>query len=161
MEGTMYLEEWIQAAENGNSEKIVGGLTEGFKVDAIDGWGQTALMKAAMNAHLNVISLLLKAGADINRISSIGWTPLCFAATRDHFDTVDVLIKAGADVNTICQDNCTILEWVIRQQQQRESMCKYLLDRGAIIRPKTFLIAENNRETGIASLLETYSKKKS
>ncbi|EWH02735.1 ankyrin repeat domain-containing protein [Halomonas sp. BC04] len=51
------------AAERGATDTVMAMLDEGVPVDASDGCGWTALMKAAANGHLALLEALLARGA--------------------------------------------------------------------------------------------------
>jgi hypothetical protein len=58
----------IDAAGAGNLAKVTEELDKGVNINGLhcnDGCRQTALMMAAANGHLNVITLLMQRGADI------------------------------------------------------------------------------------------------
>src|SRR5262249_25095779 len=61
--------------------------------------GDTALMVAAHEGHLNIVKLLLHRGADVNGRGMNGFTPLITAASRRHRDIVRLLIARGARPN--------------------------------------------------------------
>src|SRR5207248_710819 len=60
--------------------------------------GQTALMWAAEQKHLDVARTLIEHGANVNARSKSGFTPLLFAAQADDLKMADMLVAAGADV---------------------------------------------------------------
>src|SRR5207253_1388094 len=65
-----------------------------------EGWrGQTALMWAAAEGHVEVVEALLKAGADLHARLASGFTPFLFAVREGQKGVVRTLLKAGADVN--------------------------------------------------------------
>ena len=62
--------------------------------------GRTALYKAALNGHLDVVQALVAAKADVNKGKTTGGaTPLFVAAQEGHLDVVQALVAAEADVN--------------------------------------------------------------
>lgn len=148
-------EEFTRSAEMGDFTKVHEFITMGINVDEANSAGETALMLSSMKGHIEIVKYLLENGADVNKFSRTQWTALCFAATRNHYDVVDILINAGADVNAICQNDCTILEWVIRQQDNRKYMVKQLIEQGAEIRARSLQIAKNNSEDEILLLLNS------
>ena len=63
--------------------------------------GQTALMWAAAEGHVEVVDALLEAGADFRARLRSGFTPFFFAVREGRTAVVHRLLKAGADVNEV------------------------------------------------------------
>lgn len=84
-------------------EKMVRYLiTEGnAKVNAVSKTGNTALIWAARNGHLNIVELLLKFDADINIVNKKGYSALLWATQNQHYETSKKLVESGADVNAV------------------------------------------------------------
>ena len=55
--------ELIQAARRGDVAKVTSLLANGTDVNAKDNYGETALMKASILGHSEILQLLKKAGA--------------------------------------------------------------------------------------------------
>jgi serine/threonine-protein phosphatase 6 regulatory ankyrin repeat subunit B len=98
----------IQAASDGDYEKVKLLLDAGANVDATDDYGSTPLIIAA-NAeppNLDILKLLIAAGANVNVIDKDGSTALnAVSYHKDKYEMTSVLmtsvlIKAGADVTT-------------------------------------------------------------
>ena len=72
-------------------------------IDAIDSYGQTALMHAAEYGDCKSVVELLEAGANVNARGRQGDTALMSAISNSHptegLKIVDALIDAGADIN--------------------------------------------------------------
>ena len=61
--------------------------------------GQTAIMWAAVEGHVEVLEELIKAGADFRTPLDSGFSPLMFAVRQGHIGAAKALLKAGVDVN--------------------------------------------------------------
>jgi hypothetical protein len=71
-------------------EAFIGTL--GVDVDAIDHYGETALMHAATNGHTDTVNALAGTyNANVDAADEDGWTALMFAAMNGHTDTVNAL----------------------------------------------------------------------
>lgn len=88
-------------------------------INAVDGWGQTALHFAAAKGFDKGTSLLITHNANINCISGPNYifktrdghyTPLHFAAEYGHSNIVKILIEHGADKNLKTQLDKTPLD---------------------------------------------------
>jgi len=69
----------VQAAKNGDLEKVKELIANGADVN-MDNGGGSPLMVAAFNSHLEVVEYLLENGADVfQKDEANGWTALDFA----------------------------------------------------------------------------------
>ena len=68
----------------------------GASIDAANGKGQTALMVAASDGHLDIARYLAaERGASIDAVDGKGFTALKWAASKGHKDVVTVLVAVG------------------------------------------------------------------
>jgi ankyrin repeat protein len=67
-------------------------------VNALDRYGQTALMLAAVRGHLPAVRWLVEAGADLDRRAKFGLTATMLAVVNEHVEVAHVLASAGADI---------------------------------------------------------------
>src|SRR5207302_1770090 len=65
--------------------------------------GQTAIMWAAAEGHVEVVEELIRTGADFRARLSSGFTPFLFAVREGQTGVVRALLKAGVDVNDTVQ----------------------------------------------------------
>ena len=93
---------------------------EGREGDEDD--GETCLMNAAGNCHLDICRLLINKGAQLEAKDSDGWTPLFWAGYRSHVEVVRL-----AMVRFLC-DRGAVLEvlttgdWRPRSRPLRAAM---------------------------------------
>lgn len=74
--------------------------------------GQTPLILAARNSHLQVVQLLIAHSADVNACDMYGYTALMRSAREGHLNIVKLLTEAGANVNAKAKFNgYTALLW--------------------------------------------------
>jgi ankyrin repeat protein len=78
-------------------------LAHGADVNAKEKGGQTAIMWAAAEGHLQVVDLLIKSGADFKTPLEGGFTPLFFAVREGRSEVAKLLLNAGANVNEAMQ----------------------------------------------------------
>ena len=88
---------WAAALRGGDVQVLGRLLDEGADIDARDGHGQTALMRAAHEGHLDVVRLLAARGAALNHTAKYNLTALMLAVIAGHSAIARVLVEAGAD----------------------------------------------------------------
>jgi len=90
----------MTCARSGNVETVGILIEYGAEVNAKEpAQGQTALMWAAAEHHLDVAKALIQAHADLRAHSKQGFTAMHFAARRGDQEMVQLLLDAGVDVN--------------------------------------------------------------
>ncbi|XP_065355561.1 ankyrin repeat domain-containing protein 39 [Calliphora vicina] len=93
------------AARNGNVEICKLLLNEGkADINAVTKGGATALHRAAMMGHLNVVKLLIDLKANIELKDEDGQTVLHRSAARGHLDVSKLLIENQPNLKEV-QDN--------------------------------------------------------
>jgi pectate lyase len=89
-----------EAAAVGDIDLIRSIIKKGTEVDAReDTFYKTALHRAAISGHKDVVELLLAKGADIEAGKFHIGTALHYAAEKGHKEIAELLIAKGADVN--------------------------------------------------------------
>ena len=83
----------LEAAAEGDIEKVRKILADKVPVDSRDGGRRTPLMYAAWNGHNDLCAILLAAGANIDFRDRQGFGALDFAAGRGRTDTVTFLLS--------------------------------------------------------------------
>ncbi|CRK35879.1 hypothetical protein BN1708_019843, partial [Verticillium longisporum] len=76
----------IEAASDGNLQKVADLIHVGMDVNAKDRWGWTALSMAAYGGFPAIARLLLDNGANLDNVDVDGDTPIDLAANRGHTD---------------------------------------------------------------------------
>lgn len=96
------------------------------RVNAPDSLGETPLMLAAINNHLELAKVLIERGADVNKP---GWTPLHYAATRGHRDMMRLLLDNEAYIDSESDNGTTPL--MMAAYYASPLAVKLLLEEGA------------------------------
>jgi len=89
---------WKRAIEQGDFAAVRGLLRTGFDINALDRYGQTALMLAAHRGHGEIVELLVAQGADLNVTAKYTLSALMLAVVAGHESIARVLARAGADL---------------------------------------------------------------
>jgi ankyrin repeat protein len=89
------------AAQSGpEAEPLVRTLLEnGAEVNASNGFGITALMRATHRAAPSVLTALIRRGADVNAQDHDGRTALMFASEYGNLEAVKILLAAHPDIS--------------------------------------------------------------
>mmetsp|Transcript_2476 Transcript_2476/g.3375 ORF Transcript_2476/g.3375 Transcript_2476/m.3375 type:complete len:1019 (-) Transcript_2476:403-3459(-) len=96
--------------------------------------GFTPLMRAVIEGHLEIASLLVDGGAKIEAKDKFGCTPLMVAVMKGHLAAVSVLIDRGADIEVKDKDGDTAL--MVAATEGHLAVASLLIDRGANIEAK-------------------------
>lgn len=100
-------------------------------VNARSAVGDTAIMAAALNGHLDLVKKLRARGADVD---GAGWTPLLYAATGGHDAIVGYLLAEGANVNAVSPNGTSALMMAVRER--KGSTVTLLIAKGADVNQK-------------------------
>ena len=100
-------------------------------VNARSAVGDSAIMAAALNGHLDLVKKLRARGAEIN---NAGWTPLIYAATGGHDAIVEYLLAEGANVNAVSPNGTSALMMAVREG--KGSTVTLLIAKGADVNQK-------------------------
>ena len=134
------------AAHTGNASVVSQLLTHRAAHDVVEqSLGQTALMRAVAEDHLEVVRTLLAAGADAKARSKNRFTPLLFAAQQGNIEIARLLLAAGADVNEAAPDGIAgdtnaarsfkpdteAAALLVAIDSRHEAMARFLLENGA------------------------------
>ncbi|GIK87780.1 MAG: hypothetical protein BroJett026_32610 [Betaproteobacteria bacterium] len=116
----------VVASREGNLRTVEALLDAGAKPDVRNPFGDTALMLASLNGHVDVARRLRAKGAAVDHA---GWTPLIYAATGGHDELVRFLLGEGADIDARSPNGTTALMMAVREE--RFSTAVLLIERGA------------------------------
>lgn len=129
---TVYKEgekELLDAAFNGETEKVIQLLNECVNIEAKASDEGTPLMYAALKGHEDTVKVLIEKGAKPNARNKNRCTALMEAASSGYVDVVKILLKAGADPNAIAKDGTTALKWA--KLKGYDDVVKILKNAGA------------------------------
>jgi len=90
--------EWERAAREGDVSALRTQITQGADVDALDRYGQSALMLAALGGHLEAVTALIAAGANLDVTAKFGLSAITLAIVNGHQSVARTLASAGADL---------------------------------------------------------------
>jgi ankyrin repeat protein len=88
--------DWERATRDGELRVLRRMLRDGHDIDATDGYGLTALMRAAHNGHSDVVEWLIAEGADLDHTSKFHLSALMLAVIAKHQKVARMLVRAGA-----------------------------------------------------------------
>ncbi|MCK7595372.1 ankyrin repeat domain-containing protein [Pseudomarimonas salicorniae] len=119
----------IDAAAQGDSAAVERLLLLGLEIDARDGKGATALLRACGGGHAACVGLLLQRGADSAVAADSGATCLSAAISMRHRSVVERLLDSGADPDQPLPGEVTPL--MVAAALGLADMIELLLARGA------------------------------
>lgn len=147
----------VEAAEDGELERVNELLAEGAPVDSRDSDGRTALMLALEEGAVEVARALMTSGADVKAVDLEGWTTLMCAAEGGEVEIIRELARRGVDVSARASDGTTALLTAAPVEEPSE-LVQVLLELGAQTEardasgrtPLLIAAAEGNRPDVIA-----------
>ena len=122
----------LDAAYNGNEMQLKELLSKGTDIETRDYNfnGETALMYASTEGHLDLLKILLDNQADINAEDYSKSTPLHLASFNGHLSIVENLVEEGADINS--QDKWGNTPLDLAKQYCELDIANYLQSHGGI-----------------------------
>jgi len=90
---------WEQAAATGDVRFLRRMRRDGHDIDAKDGYGQTALMRAAHAGQREAVQWLVAHGANLDHTSKFHLSALMLAVIANHDKIARMLVRAGADTS--------------------------------------------------------------
>jgi ankyrin repeat protein len=125
-------EDMVENARRGLAREVIACIAQGADVNATDRFGKTALMRAALNNHFDVVVLLIESGADVNAKDRDGQTALMYAASALNSEVMDLLLAKGASARELDRDGNTAADIARRpaipeKQKRRTRACAVLM----------------------------------
>ena len=108
-------QELILAAKRGDGVGVWAALASDAMPDSTDRSGNTALIFAARNSHLDIAEMLLGYGATVDWQDDEKVTPLILASSRNHPEIVTLLLNHGATLAIKDQWGRTALDYAERR----------------------------------------------
>jgi len=143
---------FLQAAKEGDAEKVTAGLDAGADANAVDEDGVCVLMMAAFIGSLDTCKALVSRDADVNYVEPLNSrTPLMFAAQGGHTAIVSLLLENGADHSKTDSEEQTALAWAATAG--KEEVAQVLRAAGSND-PKALEIATAIGHTATVAVLE-------
>ena len=89
--------DWLAATSSGDVQQVIRLLDAGAHIDALDRYGQTALMNAAHRGDTAMVRTLVDHAAKLDHTAKYRLTALMLAVVGNHPEVVRILLTAGAD----------------------------------------------------------------
>ncbi len=121
---------------------------KGAKLHEKDKDGDTVLIWAARNGHLDMVRCWVEKGAKLDEKSNTGETALMLAAGNGHLEVMRYLVDKGAALNEKDKDGCTTL--MLATKKGDLEMVRYLVDKEAALNEK-----DKNNKTALILATET------
>ena len=93
--------DWEEAAKRGDAPFLAAEIFAGADIDALDRFGQTALMLAALYGHLDAVMTLIDAGANLDVTAKFGLSATMLAVINHHGSVARALAAAGANLRLV------------------------------------------------------------
>jgi alpha-tubulin suppressor-like RCC1 family protein len=90
-------------------------LNNGANINLKDEHGNTPLLVACQNGHMNVATLLINRGADVNLANIKGNTPLHYSLAYQHGGIAKLLVSKGADEYVLNKEGLSPYEGLTSQ----------------------------------------------
>ncbi|MYF90760.1 MAG: ankyrin repeat domain-containing protein [Gemmatimonadetes bacterium] len=109
--GIQYIQSsFFDRVEKGDLFAVQLFMDAGMAIHARTDHGETALMVAAGEGHVEMVQLLVDNGTDINAQTGSGRTALMVAAGEGHVEVGRFLVDNGADINAEDKNGWTALD---------------------------------------------------
>lgn len=119
------------AAAQGDTAELRQLLANGADLEARDGQGRTALMRATRANHVQAATLLIEAGADVNAKDNIEDSPYLYAGAQGLNDILLLTLAHGADLQSTNRYGGTAL--IPAAEKGHADTVSILLDAGVAV----------------------------
>jgi len=106
----------FDALKQENISLVLDIIEANHGVNAVDEYGQTALMTAVSNQYLPVVAALLNARrpkVDVNLAKSSGFTALFYAVEKANVSILQALLRRGANPDVTIQQEVIQIKVVV------------------------------------------------
>lgn len=90
---------WENAIKSNDVQVVLDLLGRGADVNALDRYGQSALMLAAHAGHREIVEALIAHRAGLDITAKFRLSALMLAVVAGHTEVARLLVKAGADLS--------------------------------------------------------------
>jgi ankyrin repeat protein len=119
------------AARRGDLKALETSIAARVDLNAVDGWGRTALYRSALYGQVDVVKRLIKAGADLEVMTPDDfWTPLHVAASGNDAAVIQALAAGKANLEAR-KDPDYMTPLMVALMNQAPDAVKALLAAGA------------------------------
>jgi serine/threonine-protein phosphatase 6 regulatory ankyrin repeat subunit B len=115
----------------GQTPRVLNFLRMGVDLDETGSSDLTALHRAVLSGHGDLLEPLIQAGADVNAISDDFGTPLCLAALKGMDEAVSILLKCRAKADATTKKVGTPLHCCILSLGDHTTTLTALMNAGA------------------------------
>lgn len=119
-------EDILRAAQKNDVPTLRTLVAKGMAVDTADPGGNTLLMLASREGHLEAAQYLAGQHANFGARNAYGDTAIMMASLKGHLEVVRLLRSRGAEIN---QPGWTALHYCA--WEGRTEVCSYLIEQGA------------------------------
>ena len=155
-------DELLNEAQKGNLPGIKLLLEEGAEIDAVDQYGQTALMKAIVHQHEKVSFFLIDKGADLDKQDCFKNTALMYTVFKAQEDVFKKLLEAGANPSLQDERGDKVSDLIYRCYQMatkenkpsyQEMMTEFVPDFVHLEKQRALMVAIVSNLDGVVSLM--------
>ena len=144
------IEEFLDAAKQGNLDKVKTHVNSGIDKEAKSNRGYTSLHLASDNGHLEIVKYLVEiCCADSEAKSNGGWTALHFASYSGHLEIVRYLVEV-CHVDKEEKTNSGQKAYDVALRNKKNSIFEYLLEA----RNKVSALNDNEKELNLENRKE-------